>query len=132
MYAPPSRRFGQRLRERETPSGTCGKQGECRIEPDLNPADADFAAFIEDRIVAPDELRAVKSIRDQLLALRGPMKPQVVGRQGRLRATRGYWRALCTAGFGGAAGPEVAVCAIWLATGGQTTALRDASSPGGE
>jgi hemoglobin len=45
----------------------------------LNLTDADFAAFVEDLITALDELKVPKASQDQLLALLGPMKPQVVG-----------------------------------------------------
>jgi hemoglobin len=45
----------------------------------LNLTDADFAAFVEDLIAALDELKVPKSSQEKLLALLGPMKPQVVG-----------------------------------------------------
>ena len=45
----------------------------------LNLTDADFAAFVEDLIAAMDELKVPKASQDKLLALLGPMKPQVVG-----------------------------------------------------
>jgi len=45
----------------------------------LNLSDADFAAFVEDLIAALDELKVPKASQDKLLALLGPMKPQVVG-----------------------------------------------------
>ena len=41
--------------------------------------DADFAAFVEDLIAALDELKVSKASQEKLLALLGPMKPQVVG-----------------------------------------------------
>ena len=45
----------------------------------LNLTDADFAAFVEDLIAAMDDLKVPKPSQDKLLALLGPMKPQVVG-----------------------------------------------------
>jgi hemoglobin len=45
----------------------------------MNLTDTDFAAFVEDLIAAMDELKVPKSSQDKLLALLGPMKPQVVG-----------------------------------------------------
>jgi len=45
----------------------------------MNLTDADFAAFVEDLIAALDELKVPKASQDKLLALLGPMKPQVVG-----------------------------------------------------
>ena len=45
----------------------------------LNLTDADFAAFVEDLVAALDELKVPKASQDKLLALLGPMKPQVVG-----------------------------------------------------
>lgn len=45
----------------------------------LNLTDADFDAFVEDLIAAMDELKVAKANQDKLLALLGPMKPQVVG-----------------------------------------------------
>ena len=45
----------------------------------LNLTDADFAAFVEDLIAAMDELKVPKASQEKLLALLGPMKPQVVG-----------------------------------------------------
>jgi len=45
----------------------------------INLTDADFAAFVEDLIAALDELKVPKASQDKLLALLGPMKPQVVG-----------------------------------------------------
>lgn len=45
----------------------------------MNLNDADFAAFVEDLVAALDELKVPKSSQDKLLALLGPMKPQVVG-----------------------------------------------------
>jgi hemoglobin len=45
----------------------------------LNLTDADFAAFVEDLIAALDELKVPKASQEKLLALLGPMKPQVVG-----------------------------------------------------
>lgn len=45
----------------------------------LNLTDADFDAFVEDLIGAMDELKVPKTSQDKLLALLGPMKPQVVG-----------------------------------------------------
>jgi hemoglobin len=45
----------------------------------LNLTDADFTAFVEDLISAMDQLKVPKSGQDKLLALLGPMKPQVVG-----------------------------------------------------
>ena len=45
----------------------------------MNLSDADFAAFVEDLIAALDELKVPKASQDKLLALLGPMKPQVVG-----------------------------------------------------
>jgi len=45
----------------------------------MNLSDADFAAFVEDLIAALNELKVPKASQDKLLALLGPMKPQVVG-----------------------------------------------------
>jgi hemoglobin len=45
----------------------------------LNLTDADFAAFVDDLIAAMNELKVPKSSQEKLLALLGPMKPQVVG-----------------------------------------------------
>jgi hemoglobin len=45
----------------------------------LNLTDADFSAFVEDLIAALDELKVSKASQEKLLALLGPMKPQVVG-----------------------------------------------------
>ena len=45
----------------------------------MNLTDADFAAFVEDLIAAMDELKVPKPSQEKLLALLGPMKPQVVG-----------------------------------------------------
>src|SRR6185369_9288421 len=45
----------------------------------MNLNDADFAAFVEDLVAALDELKVPKASQDKLLALLGPMKPQVVG-----------------------------------------------------
>jgi hemoglobin len=45
----------------------------------MNLNDADFSAFVEDLIAAMDELKVPKASQDKLLALLGPMKPQVVG-----------------------------------------------------
>jgi hemoglobin len=45
----------------------------------LNLSDADFAAFVEDLVAALDELKVPKASQDKLLAILGPMKPQVVG-----------------------------------------------------
>ena len=45
----------------------------------LNLTDADFTAFVEDLIAAMDELKVPKASQHKLLALLGPMKPQVVG-----------------------------------------------------
>lgn len=45
----------------------------------LNLTDADFAAFVEDLIAAMNSLEVRQASQDKLLALLGPMKPQVVG-----------------------------------------------------
>jgi len=56
----------------------CGRSME-EAHSGLNLTDADFAAFVEDLIAALDELNVPKASQDKLLALLGPMKPQVVG-----------------------------------------------------
>jgi len=45
----------------------------------MNLDEADFAAFVEDLVSALDELKVPNASQDKLLALLGPMKPQVVG-----------------------------------------------------
>jgi hemoglobin len=45
----------------------------------LNLTDADFNAFVEDLVLSLDEVKVPKTTQDKLLALLGPMKPQVVG-----------------------------------------------------
>jgi hemoglobin len=45
----------------------------------LSLTDADFTAFVEDLIAALDELKVPKASQEKLLALLGPMKPQVLG-----------------------------------------------------
>ena len=45
----------------------------------LNIKDADFDAFVEDLVRAMDKEKVPKDLQKQLLALLGPMRPEVVG-----------------------------------------------------
>jgi len=65
----------------EATGGPCKYSGRSMEEAHsgMNLSDADFAAFVEDLIAAMDELKVPKASQDKLLALLGPMKPQVVG-----------------------------------------------------
>jgi len=45
----------------------------------LNLTDADFAAFVEDLVATLNEFKVPKPTQDRLLAILGPMKPQIVG-----------------------------------------------------
>lgn len=65
----------------EATGGPCKYSGRSMEEAHsgLNLSDADFAAFVEDLIAAMDELKVPKPSQDKLLALLGPMKPQIVG-----------------------------------------------------
>ena len=65
----------------EATGGPCKYSGRTMEEAHsgMNLSDADFAAFVEDLIAAMDELKVPKASQDKLLALLGPMKPQVVG-----------------------------------------------------
>ena len=61
--------------------GPCSYTGRTMEESHsgLNLTDADFAAFVEDLVAAMNSLKVPKASQDKLLALLGPMKPQVVG-----------------------------------------------------
>ena len=65
----------------EATGGPCVYTGRSMEEAHsgLNLTDADFTAFVEDLVAAMDELQVPKASQDKLLALLGPMKPQVVG-----------------------------------------------------
>jgi hemoglobin len=65
----------------EATGGPCKYSGRSMEEAHsgMNLNDADFAAFVEDLIAAMNELKVPKASQDKLLALLGPMKPQVVG-----------------------------------------------------
>jgi hemoglobin len=45
----------------------------------LNLTDADFAAFVEDLVATLNEFKVPKPTQQRLLAILGPMKPQIVG-----------------------------------------------------
>jgi hemoglobin len=65
----------------EATGGPCKYSGRTMEEAHsgMNLSDADFAAFVEDLIGAMNDLKVPKASQDKLLALLGPMKPQVVG-----------------------------------------------------
>jgi hemoglobin len=65
----------------EATGGPCKYSGRSMEEAHsgMNLNDADFAAFVEDLVAAMNELKVPKASQDKLLALLGPMKPQVVG-----------------------------------------------------
>jgi hemoglobin len=66
----------------EATGGPCKYSGRSMEEAHsgLNLTDADFKAFVEDLVGAMNQLKVPKGNQQKLLALLGPMKPQVVGK----------------------------------------------------
>lgn len=65
----------------EATGGPCKYSGRSMEEAHsgLNLTDADFAAFVEDLVATLNEAKVPKPTQDRLLAILGPMKPQIVG-----------------------------------------------------